>query len=317
MKGKRIIITGGGGFIGSNLAKALKGDNEVFVVDNFATGRRENLKGVEDITLIEGSITDKELMLNIMQDADYVFHEGALPSVPRSVQDPVTSNHVNIDGTLNVLVAARDSNVEKLVFASSSSAYGDTPTLPKIETMPPRPQSPYAVTKVAGEYYLKVFNDIYGLRTTSLRYFNVFGPGQDPNSQYSAVIPKFVRAIIEGRPPTIYGDGEQSRDFTFVKDVIQANVKAAESKKADGEVINVAKGDRTTVNELAAMIIRAFGKDGELEPVYEPARPGDVKHSLADISKARELMGYEPEYTLEDGLEETLNYFKEYFGAVE
>jgi len=317
MKGKRIIITGGGGFIGSNLAKALKEDNEVFVVDNFATGRRENLKGVEDITLIEGSITDKELMLNIMQDADYVFHEGALPSVPRSVQDPVTSNHVNIDGTLNVLVAARDSNVEKLVFASSSSAYGDTPTLPKIETMPPRPQSPYAVTKVAGEYYLKVFNDIYGLRTTSLRYFNVFGPGQDPNSQYSAVIPKFVRAIIEGRPPTIYGDGEQSRDFTFVMDVIQANVKAAESKKADGEVINVAKGDRTTVNELAAMIIRAFGKEDELEPVHEPARPGDVKHSLADISKARELMGYEPEYTLEDGLEETLNYFKEYFGAVE
>lgn len=314
MKGKRIVVTGGGGFIGSNITKHLLRDNDVIVLDDFSTGRRENIQGIEeDITLVEGSITDLDLLMNIFRDVDYILHQAALPSVPRSVDDPITSNHVNIDGTLNVLVAARDSNVEKVIFAASSAAYGDTPTLPKVETMPVNPLSPYAVTKVAGEQYMKVFNDLYGLRTTSVRYFNVFGPAQDPTSQYSAVIPKFVKSVIDNKPPTIFGDGEQSRDFTFVKDNIQANIKAAESKLADGEVINVAKGDRTTVNELATLIIKDFGKEDTIEPTYLPQQPGDVKHSLADITKARKLMNFEPKYTLAEGLKETLKYFRKYY----
>ena len=316
MKGKRIVVTGGGGFIGSNIVKSLMHDNEVIVVDDFSTGRRENLAGIEDqISLMEGSITDLDFLMSAFRDVDYVLHQAALPSVPRSVDDPITSNFVNVNGTMNVLVAARDSNVEKVVFAASSSAYGDTPTLPKVETMPTNPLSPYAVTKVTGEQYMKVFNDVYGLRTTALRYFNVFGPGQDPTSQYSAVIPKFVKWTINNESPSIYGDGEQSRDFTFVKDTIQANIKAAESKGVDGEVVNIAKGDRTTVNDLARMILEDFGKADVLKPHYIPPLPGDVKHSLADISKARELMNFEPLYTLEDGLKETLQYFRAYYGV--
>lgn len=316
MKGKRIVVTGGGGFIGSNIARYLLRDNEVIVLDDFSTGRKENIRGIEeDITLVEGSITDLDLLQRTFHNVDFILHQAALPSVPRSIDDPITSNFVNVTGTLNVLVAARDSNVEKVVFAASSSAYGDTPTLPKVETMPVNPLSPYAVTKVAGEHYMKIFNDVFGLRTTSIRYFNVFGPAQDPTSQYSAVIPKFVRAVINDEPPTIYGDGEQSRDFTFVQDTIQANIKAAESTMADGEVINIAKGDRTTVNELARVIIKDFGKEGTLEPTYLPQQPGDVKHSLADITKARKLMGFEPQYTLEDGLKETLQYFRKYYGV--
>lgn len=324
MKGKRIVVTGGGGFIGSNIARHLMKDNHVIVLDDFSTGRRENLGGIltndhtsgeEGVTLVEGSITDPGLLATTFSGADYVLHQAALPSVPRSIDDPVTTNLVNVNGTLNVLMAARDANVEKVVFAASSSAYGDTPTLPKVETMPEHPLSPYAVTKVTGEQYMRIFNDIYGLRTTSLRYFNVFGPAQDPTSQYSAVIPNFVRAVIRGEPPTIYGDGEQSRDFTYVADAVQANIRAAESGAADGEVINVAKGDRTTVNQLAALIIDFFGKRGEIEPRYVPERPGDVKHSLADITRGRKLMGYEPEYTLEMGLGETLEYFKAYYGV--
>lgn len=316
MKDKRIVVTGGSGFIGSNIVKHLCSDNEVIVVDDFSTGRRENLSGIEDaITLAEGSITDLDLMMSTFRDVDYVLHQGALPSVPRSIDDPVTTNFVNVNGTLNVLLAARDNNVKKVVYAASSSAYGDTPILPKVETMPTCPLSPYAVSKATGEFYMAVFNDVYGLRTTSLRYFNVFGPGQDPTSQYSAVIPKFTRSVINDESPTIYGDGQQSRDFTFVRDVIQANLKAAVSTRADGHVLNVAKGDRTTVNELAAMIIADFGKTGEVEPAHIDPVPGDVRHSLADISKARELMGYAPEYTLEDGLSETLDYFRKYYGV--
>ncbi len=316
MNGKRIVVTGGGGFIGSNIVRHLMGANEVIVLDDFSTGRRENIQGIEsEITLVEGSITDLDLLQRTFLDVEYVFHQAALPSVPRSIDDPITSNQVNVNGTLNVLTAARDNNVDKVVFAASSSAYGDTPTLPKVETMPENPLSPYAVTKVTCEQYMKIFNDIYGLRTTSLRYFNVFGPAQDPTSQYSAVIPKFVRAVINDESPTIYGDGEQSRDFTFVQDTIQANIKAAESKAADGHVINVAKGDRTTVNELASLIIDYFGKTGKIVPKYVPEQPGDVKHSLADITKARELMGFEPKYTLEDGLAETLAYFKDYYNV--
>jgi nucleoside-diphosphate-sugar epimerase len=316
MDGKKIVVTGGGGFIGSNIVKHLMTQNEVIVLDDFSTGRRENIQGIEnEITLVEGSITDIDLVQRTFRDVDYVLHQAALPSVPRSIDDPITSNMVNVNGTLNVLTAAKDNNVEKVVFAASSSAYGDTPTLPKVETMPVHPLSPYAVTKVTCEQYMRIFNDIYGLRTTALRYFNVFGPSQDPTSQYSAVIPKFVRAVINDESPTIYGNGEQSRDFTFVKDTIQANIKAAESTKADGHVINIAKGDRTTVNDLANMIIDYFGKTGKIELSYVPEKPGDVKHSLADITMARELMGFEPKYTLEDGLNETLEYFKEYYGV--
>lgn len=314
MNGKKIVVTGGSGFIGSNLVKHLMDRNEVIVVDNFSTGRRVNLEGLErSITLVEGSITDTDLMMKTLKEVDYVFHLGALPSVPRSVNDPITSNLTNVNGTLNTLVAARDNNVEKVVFASSSSAYGDTPVLPKVETMAVNPMSPYALTKVAGEYYTTLFHSLYGLRTTALRYFNVFGPNQDPDSQYSAVIPKFVKAMIQEKSPLIYGDGEQSRDFTFVGDVIQANVKAAGSRKADGEVINVAKGSRTTVNELVHRVIRYFGKEGVITPEYLPPRPGDVKHSLADISKARELLGYEPGHTFESGLGVTLDYFRDLY----
>jgi len=310
--GKRVMVTGGAGFIGSNLAEHLAEENRVVIVDNFATGRRENLEwstGNPNVELREGSILDREFLADAMKGIDFVFHQAAIPSVPRSVADPFASNETNVTGTLDVLLAARDEGVEKLVYAASSSAYGDTPVLPKVETMTPNPMSPYALTKLAGEHYCTIFNDIYGLRTTSLRYFNVYGPRQDPTSQYSAVIPKFVSALLGGERPVIYGDGEQSRDFSFIEDVIQANVKAALSKEADGKVINVARFERTTINELARKIGRLLGLE-KVDPVYEPSRPGDVKHSLADISMAQRLMGYEPRFSIDEGLKITVEYFK-------
>ena len=312
----RIVITGGAGFIGSNLAEvlALAPNNEVCVVDDLSTGRVENIPIASGIEFIKGSITDLQLMNEVLADADFVFHQAALPSVQRSIEDPAHTNEVNIRGTLNVLMAARDAGVKKVIYASSSSVYGDTPELPKREGMTPNPLSPYAVTKLVGEYYCKVFNDVYGLNTISLRYFNVYGPRQDPHSEYAAVIPRFVSRILKGEPPIIYGDGQQTRDFTFVKDVVNANILAMNSD-ATG-VYNIASGRRISIQELATLITRLTGRDSDLEPVFDKPRKGDVRHSLADISRARAVMGYKPEYSLERGLEETLRWFKFKFEMV-
>ena len=299
----KAVVTGGAGFIGSNLAEELakEQENEVVVVDNLSTGRRENLQNLKNLKkclFVEGSVTDLDLLRGVFKGCDYVFHQAAIPSVPRSVKDPLATNNVNTNGTLNVLVAARDCGVKKVVFASSSSVYGDTPELPKREEMTPNPLSPYAVTKLVGEYYCKVFEEVYGLKTVSLRYFNVYGPRQDPHSDYAAVVPKFVKSVSENKPPVIFGDGEQTRDFTFVKDVVRANLLAAKSG-ATG-VFNIASGRRVSINELAEKIIKIQGK--ELEPVHSEPREGDVKHSLGDISRAQRGFGFEPRYSLEEGL---------------
>jgi len=299
----KAVVTGGAGFIGSNLTEELakEQENEVVVVDNLSTGRRENLQNLKNLKkclFVEGSVTDLDLLRGVFKGCDFVFHQAAIPSVPRSVKDPLATNNVNTNGTLNVLVAARDCGVKKVVFASSSSVYGDTPELPKREEMTPNPLSPYAVTKLVGEYYCKVFEEVYGLKTVSLRYFNVYGPRQDPHSDYAAVVPKFVKSVSENKPPVIFGDGEQTRDFTFVKDVVRANLLAAKSG-ATG-VFNIASGRRVSINELAEKIIKIQGK--ELEPVHSEPREGDVKHSLGDISRAQRGFGFEPRYSLEEGL---------------
>ena len=299
-----ILITGGAGFIGSNLAEELLEKHEVVIIDDLSTGRVENVENL-DVELVRGSITDPDLLKENFRGVDYVFHQAALPSVQRSVEDPVRANEVNVCGTLNVLVAARDAGVAKVMYASSSSAYGDMPELPKREDMKPDPKSPYAVAKLTGEYYCRVFNEIYGLNTVALRYFNVYGPRQDPASDYAAVIPKFVNRIMAGKAPTIYGDGEQTRDFTFVRDVVQANVRAMESD-ATG-VFNVAAGTRISVNDLAGMIMGIIGN--RVDCVYEEPRAGDVRDSLGDISKARAGFGYVPRYGMEDGLKETIGWF--------
>jgi UDP-glucose 4-epimerase len=271
-----------------------------------STGELENIIEImDDVTFMQEDVADLEALRAAFEGGDYVLHQAALPSVQRSVEDPITSNRNNVDGTLNVLVAARDCGVRRVVFASSSSVYGDSPTLPKVETFQPDPKSPYAVTKLAGEFYCKVFYDIYGLETFSLRYFNVFGPGQSPKSQYSAVIPKFVEAIRSGERPEIYGDGEQSRDFTYVENVVMANVLACEAPRAAGEAINIGCGERVTLNRLLDDLREIL--HSEIEPIYSDPRPGDVRHSLADISRARELLGYEPRYSLREGLEKMLS----------
>lgn len=304
---QKILITGGAGFIGSNLAGELANKNQVTILDDFSTGRRSNLNDI-DVELTEGSITDLPLLMKIFDGVNYVFHIGALPSVPRSIENPQRTHEVNATGTLNVLIAARDNKVKKIVYAASSSAYGDTPSLPKVESMPPNPQSPYAISKLAGELYCKIFNDIYALPTVSMRYFNVYGPKQDPESEYAAVVPKFISKIINGQPLEIYGDGEQTRDFTFVKDAVNGTILACESESANGEVINIAGGKQITINELADKIKAIIGTD--TENTYTPTRKGDVKHSLADITKARDLLGYEPKYTFDEGLVEVINYLK-------
>jgi len=304
----KLVITGGAGFIGSNLAEELsKGkDNEVIIVDDLSTGKMENLRKFnQTINFVRGSITDLNLLKRTFKDTDYVFHQAAIPSVPRSIKDPIASNNANVNGTLNVLVAANDCGVKKVVYASSSSVYGDTPELPKRERMTPNPLSPYAVTKLLGEYYCKVFTEVYGLKTVSLRYFNVYGPRQDPYSDYAAVIPRFINRVLENKPPVIYGDGEQTRDFTFVKDVVKANVLAAESD-ANG-VYNIAYGNRVRINELANMIMKLMGKN--LKPIHDAPREGDVKHSLGGIAWAKKNLGYEPRYSLEEGLRETIKWF--------
>lgn len=304
----KVVVTGGAGFIGSNLAEELLKKYDVTVIDNLSTGRIENLKSIiNDIEFIKGSINDQNLLKNALSGCDTVFHQAAIPSVQRSIDNPIASNEANIDGTLKVLVAARDCGVRKVVYASSSSAYGNTPTLPKKEDMKPMPRSPYAVSKLAGEYYCRIFSEVYGLKTACLRYFNVYGPRQNPNSQYAAVIPRFITKILAREPPTIYGDGEQTRDFTFVRDVVKANILAMQSD-AEG-VFNIACGRRISLNELANQIMLISGI--KIDPIYDTVRPGDVRDSLADISIAKKMMGYAPDYNMDLGLRETIKWFQE------
>ena len=310
ISGKRFIVTGGAGFIGSNIVDRLVAeDNEVVVIDNLLTSKIDNLKDVMSrIKFVNGDIQDLDLLAKEFDGADYVLHQAALASVPRSIDNPIASNQNNIDGTLNVLVAARDAGVKRVVYAASSSAYGNTPTLPKYEGMAPDPLSPYAITKLVGEQYCKVFYDIYGLETVSLRYFNVFGPRQDPNSQYAAVIPKFITAMLNDERPVIFGDGEQSRDFTYVQNNVDANLLACTAANTAGRMFNIACGERITLNQLVEVLNDILGKD--IEPVHEDERAGDVKHSLADISLAGDVLGYEPEYDFKEGLLKTVEWFK-------
>lgn len=303
------LVTGGAGFIGSHLTGyLLRQGHAVRVLDNFATGKRENLNGVmSQIEFIVGDIRDLDAVRRVVEGVDCVFHQAALPSVPRSVADPIVSNAVNVDGTLNVLVAARDAKVRRVVFASSSSVYGDNPTLPKHEELPPHPLSPYAATKLMGEHYCRLFYQLYGLETVALRYFNVFGPRQDPKSQYAAVIPKFITMILDNQPLTIYGDGEQSRDFTFVENVVRANVLAMDAPDAAGKVFNVGCGARYTLNYMVASLQQLMNRT--VEVVYAPAKPGDVKHSLAGIERAGQTLRYEPVVPFEEGLSRTVGYF--------
>jgi len=303
---RRVLVTGGGGFIGSNLVHALleRGD-AVRVLDNFATGNRRNLADIaSEIEVVEGDLRSYERVHTAVRGMDIVFHQGALGSVPRSVQDPLTSTAVNVEGTLNVLLAARDEGVSRVVAASSSSVYGDGGTFPRVETQAPNPISPYAVAKLAAERFCVSFFRVYGLETVALRYFNVFGPRQDPTSQYAAVVPLFVRAIEEGRPITVYGSGEQSRDFTYVANVVAANIQAAEAEGAGGSVLNIAAGGSETVNTLAETIGRLLGL--EVERAHEPSRPGDVEQSWADVGLARGLIGFEPHVGFEEGLRLTI-----------
>jgi UDP-glucose 4-epimerase len=298
----KVLVTGGAGFIGSNLVRALldRGD-EVRVLDNFSTGNRRNLAGLEDdVEVVEGELRSYERVHNAVRGVEVVFHQGALPSVPRSVQDPLTTSAVTIEGTLNVLLAARDEDVRRVVFASSSSVYGNSGTLPRTESQNPDPISPYAVAKLAAERYCVSFHRVYGLETVALRYFNVFGPRQDPTSQYAAVVPRFIAGIEDGHPVPIHGDGTQSRDFTYIDNVVQANLLAGESGVVAGVVLNIATGRQASVNELADAIGAALGKTVEKE--YLPIRPGDVRDSWAAVDEARKVLGYEASVGLEEGL---------------
>ncbi len=304
------LVTGGAGFIGSHLVEALlaRGDR-VRVLDDFSTGRRENLKELEGrIELVVGDCADPATAQKATAGVDWVFHEAAIPSVPRSVKDPIGSDRANCAGTVTMLEFARRAGVKRFVYAASSSAYGDTPTLPKEESMKPQPLSPYAVQKLAGEHYCRVYFDTHGLETVALRYFNVFGPRQDPTSEYAAVVPKFVGAAVRGEPVTVFGDGLQSRDFTPVRDAVQANLLAAESDRATGEVINVARGERITLVELVDRIGELVGRPVEVRRA--PPRSGDVRHSLADITRARELLGFRPSPSLAEPLAEVVELFR-------
>lgn len=305
----RVLVTGGGGFIGSHTVDRLLGDgHDVRVLDNFATGRRENLLDVlSDIDLVEGDIQSYERVSNAVRECEIVIHEAALPSVPRSVQDPLTSNATNVTGTLNVLLASRDAGIKRVIYASSSSIYGASPELPKHEGLLPQPISPYAVAKLAGEGFCRSFWEVFGLETVALRYFNVFGPRQDPFSQYSAVIPNFITALMDGRSPTVFGDGEQSRDFTYVGNVVEGNVLAMDAEVVGGKVFNVAAGQRTSLNELLQTLEQLSGR--HVDPSYEEPRPGDVPHSHADISAAERELGFRPRVSVEEGLRLTLDWF--------
>jgi len=318
MDGRRYLVTGGAGFIGSNIVEALlrKGER-VVVFDDFSTGRRENLQAVvrglpagsPEPTTIEGDIRDANAVAKAMRGVTHVLHQAALPSVQRSVEAPMASHEVNATGTLLLLVAARDAGVQRFVYASSSSAYGDTPDLPKVETMTPAPLSPYAVSKLAAEHYCRIFHALYGLQTVSLRYFNVFGPRQDPTSQYAAVIPNFIGAALAGKPPTIFGDGLQSRDFTFIDNAVQANLLACDAPEAAAAAVcNVAVGQSATLLDVLRMIGEVLGKP--VRPKHEKPRAGDVRHSLASIDAARRYLGYEPRLGLEEGLRRTIAWFR-------
>src|SRR5688500_10191026 len=303
------LVTGGAGFIGSHLTEELvRRGHTVRVADSLVTGKRQNLDHIPSVDFREGDLAELAFAQSVAQGCDFVLHQAAIPSVPRSVKDPITSNRANVDATLNVLVAARDAGVKRLVFAGSSSAYGDTPTLPKHEEMPANPLSPYALQKVIGEQYLQMFTKLYGLETVSIRYFNVFGPRQDPTSPYSGVISVFATALLENRSPNIYGDGGQTRDFTYVANVVDGVLRACEAPNASGEVINVATGGRISLNQLFEEMKKLVG--ATVSPTYAEGRRGDVRDSQADITKARELLGYQPIVSFEDGLRKTVDWYR-------
>src|ERR1041385_1064164 len=305
------LVTGGAGFIGSHIASALIAEGaRIRILDDLSTGHRENLDEIGGgIDFIQGSVADEELLNKALEGVELVFHEAAIPSVPRSVEEPRQTHIASVDGTFSLLVAARDQKVRRIVYAASSSAYGDQPTLPKSEQMLPDPLSPYAVAKLVGEYYCQVFTRVYGLETVSLRYFNVFGPRQDPGSQYSGVVSRFISALWSDEQPVIFGDGEQSRDFTYIDNVVAANLKAATTTKGVGNVINVATGERITLNQLLSELKDLIGKPQVVVDYREP-RVGDVRHSLADTTRARELLGYEPTVGLREGLRRTIDWWK-------
>lgn len=308
---EKFLVTGGAGFIGSNICRKLVSQGcFVRVIDNLLTGRKSNLADVIDkIEFIEADMGDENTARAAMKDIDIVLHQGALPSVPKSVDNPAATHRHCVDATFTLLLAARDAGIKRFVYAASSSAYGDTPVLPKVETMPVNPLSPYAVAKLVGEYYCSVFYKVFGLETISLRYFNVFGPYQDPTSQYAAAIPAFVTSILKRKPPTVYGDGRQSRDFTYIDNVVSANVLAAEAKQTKGEVVNIACGEVVTVNQIIDMINEFAGRN--VKPVYVPSRAGDVKHSLADISLAKKLIGFKPLVSFRQGLELAIDWYRD------
>jgi UDP-N-acetylglucosamine/UDP-N-acetyl-alpha-D-glucosaminouronate 4-epimerase len=304
------LVTGGAGFIGSHIASALaSGGARLRIIDDLSTGYRENLEEIKgEVDFIHASLADEKALRKALEGVELVFHEAAIPSVPRSIENPRQTHVASVESTFSLLLAARDMKVRRIVYAASSSAYGDQPTLPKVESMLPEPLSPYAVAKLVGEHYCQVFTRVYGLETVSLRYFNVFGPRQDPSSQYSGVISRFISALFGGKRPVIYGDGEQSRDFTYIDNVVEANLKAAESPRGIGEVINVANGERITLNQLLEELKVLTGKSDVVADYREP-RAGDVKHSLADISRARSLLGFEPRVDLRTGLQHTIDWW--------
>jgi nucleoside-diphosphate-sugar epimerase len=306
----RYLVTGGAGFIGSNTVEELvRRGHSVVVLDDLSSGKEENLAEIRNkITFMKGSITDLEVVRKAVHEAEYVLHLAARTSVPRSVKDPLETNRVNVDGTLNVLIAARDAKVKRFVFAASSSAYGETPTLPKVETMRPEPISPYGVTKYVGELYAQTFGRCYGLENVCLRYFNIFGLRQDPGSPYSGVLAKFATAFLDETSPVVYGDGEQSRDFTYVDNAVQANLLACEAPNVSGKVFNIGLGSRFTLNQTLQLLRQFSGKN--LEAKYEPPREGDIRDSQADITQARELLGYDPQIAYEEGLQRTFDWYR-------
>lgn len=307
-----VLVTGGAGFIGSHIADGLATQGaRVRVIDNLSTGYAENLREIKgDIDFVEASVADEDAVYRALEDVEVVFHEAAIPSVPRSVEDPRLTHTASVDATFQLLLGCRERHIRRVIYAASSSAYGDQPTLPKSEDMAPQPLSPYAVAKLVGEYYCQTFTKVYGLETISLRYFNVFGPRQDPSSQYSGVISRFIGALLSGHRPVIYGDGEQSRDFTYVDNIVDANLKAAQTKRGIGSVINVANGERISLNQLLSELKKLTGRE-DVEPEYQKPRAGDVLHSLADISLAREFLDFEPQVGLREGLQLTIDWWKQ------